>query len=134
MIYYGERHETIDRNHEGCLSLGCAGKFIAFIELLFYAFIFFTVKSYLSSKWKKFFDKKIAAAQINRNFFFFSRTIADINGCDDSLINSIIVPLHWCLLVQSRLYYALDMDKILYSLHTNHAVHYDHHPVINKCQ
>lgn len=56
MIYYVEREGTIDRHHEGCLSLGCAGKFIAFIELLFYAFIFFTVKSYLSSKWKTLFS------------------------------------------------------------------------------
>ena len=53
MIYYTERHETIDRHHEGCLSLGCAGKFIAFIELLFYAFIFYSIKSHLSCKLKE---------------------------------------------------------------------------------
>ncbi|KAG5680891.1 hypothetical protein PVAND_010370 [Polypedilum vanderplanki] len=49
MIYYNERHETIDPQHEmGCLSLSCAGKFIAFIEILFYLFTFLTLKNFLS--------------------------------------------------------------------------------------
>jgi hypothetical protein len=50
MIYYVDRRETIDSHREGCLSLGCAGKFIAFIEILFYAFIFFTIKAFLNRK------------------------------------------------------------------------------------
>jgi len=48
MIYYVDR-ETFDPNQGSCLSLGCAGKFIAFIEIFFYSFIFFSVKDYLSS-------------------------------------------------------------------------------------
>ncbi|CAG9804895.1 unnamed protein product [Chironomus riparius] len=45
MIYYDERHAV---HQEGCLSLSCSGKFIAFIELLFYVFTFFSLKNYLN--------------------------------------------------------------------------------------
>lgn len=49
MIYYADR-EIFDQNQGSCLSLGCAGKFIAFIELTFYSFLFFSVKGYMQSE------------------------------------------------------------------------------------
>lgn len=49
MIYFADR-EIIDPHHGSCLSLGCAGKFIAFLELFFYSFVFFAVKDYLSGR------------------------------------------------------------------------------------
>lgn len=65
MIYYLD-HEIIDSSQGSCLSLGCAGKFIAFIELLFYSFIFFSVKDYLSGKWQWHSDSWI----LLKHFFF----------------------------------------------------------------
>jgi hypothetical protein len=51
MIYDFEL-EAIESSHprDGCLSLNCAGKFIAFIELLFYIFIFFSLKDFITSE------------------------------------------------------------------------------------
>lgn len=102
MIYYGERHETIDRQQESCLSLGCAGKFIAFIELLFYSFIFYTIKSYLSSKRKKVFVRayKNISVKCNENLLLlfsllFSSTIIDIDDFVCTLINNGVVSLYW---------------------------------------
>lgn len=49
MIYDADR-EIFDQNQGSCLSLSCAGKFIAFIELTFYSFLFFSVKGYMQSE------------------------------------------------------------------------------------
>lgn len=52
MIYDSDR-EMIDPNQASCVSLGCAGKLIAFVELLFFSFVFFAAKDYLTGElWK----------------------------------------------------------------------------------
>jgi len=68
MIYYID-HESFDSN-QGCLSLGCAGKFIAFIELAFYSFIFFSVKDYMSGNGE--LDKLYTLAIVLGVFSIFS--------------------------------------------------------------
>lgn len=58
MIYLVERdardqcqYQNIDFYDEpSCLSLGCAGKFIAFVELVFYTFVFIQMKNFLNGK------------------------------------------------------------------------------------
>ncbi|CRK98289.1 CLUMA_CG011651, isoform A [Clunio marinus] len=82
MIYYADR-EIIDQN-QSCLNLGCAGKFIAFIELVFYSFIFFSVQSCMSGEIGKLyilatvlgllsiFSVSLCIGVINQNRMFIS--------------------------------------------------------------
>lgn len=53
MIYYVDRAIYEPYQEPSCLSLGCAGRFIAFVELVFYTFVFLTAKNYASGKYPK---------------------------------------------------------------------------------
>lgn len=48
MIYYPDRQ--IDTDQPSCLSLGATGRFIAIIEIVFYSFVFYTVKDYFAGE------------------------------------------------------------------------------------
>ena len=48
MIYYPDRQ--IDTDQPSCLSLGATGRFIAIIEIIFYTFVFYTVKDYFAGE------------------------------------------------------------------------------------
>lgn len=48
MIYYPDRQ--IDTDQPSCLSLGATGRFIAIIEIVFYLFVFYTVKDYFAGE------------------------------------------------------------------------------------
>lgn len=111
MIYYVDR-EIIDQNQGSCLSLGCAGKFIAFIELTFYSFIFFSVKGYLSGEWnliKTASDVWMTLLLLSCRRGWWIVHFGDGSG---TAVDILRVPLHRCHQSESSFYLAMAVDEI----------------------
>lgn len=111
MIYYVNR-EMEDSNQGSCLSLGCAGKFIAFIELLFYCFIFFSVKDYLSGKLKRRLIKTFPFVRVALSICRWNWKVVHFGDGTGDPLGVLRFAFHWREQSESNVHFTLALAQI----------------------